>query len=63
MILTINISRIGAVEDVVVIDSSPRRVFDKEAKRALLKWKYRPKIIDGKAVKQTKQTTRLDFKM
>ena len=61
--LTFSISRIGAVEDVVVVESSPQGVFDKAAKKALLRWRYSPKVIDGQMVKQTNQTTRLDFKL
>ena len=46
-----------------VIDAEPKRVFDKEAKRALRKWKYKPKVVDGKAMKQVGLTVRLDFNM
>jgi len=61
--LTFSISRIGAVEDVVVVESSPQGVFDKAAKKALLRWRYTPKVIDGQMVKRANQTTRLDFKL
>lgn len=63
VILSFTINEIGGVEDVDVIEADPRRVFDKEAKRALRKWKYKPKVVDGKAMRQTGLTVQLDFKM
>jgi protein TonB len=38
-------------------------VFDKEAKRALRKWKYKPKVVDGQAQRRPGLTVQLDFKM
>ena len=61
--LSFTINEIGGVEDVTVIEAQPKRVFDKEAKRALRKWKYKPKVEDGKALRQTGLTVQLDFKM
>ncbi len=61
--LSFSINEIGGVEDVTVIEAQPKRVFDKEARRALRKWKYRPKVVDGKALRQTGLTVQLDFKM
>lgn len=61
--LSFTINEIGGVEDVQVTDAQPKRVFDKEAKRALKKWKYKPKVVDGKALKQFGLTVQLDFKM
>lgn len=61
--LSFSINEIGAVEDVEVMDAEPKRIFDKEAKRALRKWKYKPNVVDGKPQKQTGLTVQLDFKM
>ena len=61
--LSFSINEIGGVEDVQVIEAQPKRVFDKEAKRALRKWKYKPNVVDGKPQKQTGLTVQLDFKM
>ncbi|WP_417762145.1 energy transducer TonB [Shewanella sp.] len=61
--LSFTINEIGGVDDVEVINAEPRRIFDREAIRALRKWKYKPKIVDGKAVKQTGMTVQLDFKL
>ncbi|XQW86444.1 energy transducer TonB [Thalassotalea piscium] len=61
--LSFTINEIGGVDDVQVIDADPKRVFDKEAKRALRKWKYKPKVVDGKPQKQAGLTVQLDFRM
>ena len=63
VILSFTINKIGGVEDVTVLEAQPKRVFNKEAKRALRKWKYKPKVVDGKAMKQPGLTVQLDFKM
>lgn len=61
--LSFTINEIGGVEDVNVVEAEPKRIFDKEAKRALRKWKYKPKVVDGKPMRQPGLTVRLDFKM
>lgn len=61
--LSFTINEVGGVEDVEVINAEPRRIFDREAKRALRKWKYKPKIVDGKPVKQFNMKVQLDFKL
>ncbi|UTP71733.1 energy transducer TonB [Alteromonas sp. LMIT006] len=59
--LSFTINEVGGVEDVDVIEADPKRIFDREAKRALRKWKYKPKIVDGKPVKQPGMRVQLDF--
>jgi protein TonB len=63
VILSFSINKIGGVEDVTVIEAKPKRVFDKEAKRALRKWKYKPKVVEGVPLVQTGLQVQLDFKM
>ena len=61
--LSFNISPTGEVIDATVVNSEPKRIFDREALRAIKRWKYRPKIIEGVAQLQTGQTVQLDFKL
>lgn len=61
--LSFTINEVGGVEDVEVLEAEPKRIFDREAKRALRKWKYKPKIVEGKPVKQFNMKVQLDFKL
>lgn len=61
--LQFTINEVGGVEDIVVLDADPKRIFDREARRALSKWKYKPKIVDGKPMRQENMFVQLDFKL
>jgi protein TonB len=61
--LSFTINEVGGVEDVKVIDAEPKRIFNREAQRALRRWKYRPKIVDGVAVRRPGLEVQLDFKL
>ncbi|MBH0035657.1 energy transducer TonB [Pseudoalteromonas sp. NZS71_1] len=61
--LSFSISPTGEVIDPVVINAEPKRTFDREAIKAIKRWKYRPKVIEGVAQLQTGQTVQLDFKL
>jgi len=52
----------GRVISVQIVESKPKGAFDKSVKKALKKWKFRPKTVDGKAVPQTGEL-RLNFKL
>lgn len=52
----------GSVSDPQVIGAEPRRVFDREAIRAILRWKFKPRIVDGQPVSREAEQT-IDFKM
>jgi len=51
------------VIDATVVNAEPKRIFDREALRAIKRWKYRPKVIEGVAQLQTGQTVQLDLKL
>ncbi len=56
------ITESGSVRDPRVIDSDPPRVFDREAIRAILRWKFKPRVVDGTAIsRQAVQT--IDFNL
>ena len=61
--LKFDINELGNVENVTVINAQPKRVFDREAKKALRKWRYNPKVVDGTALKQIGLTVQLDFSL
>ncbi|HEY5624649.1 MAG TPA: energy transducer TonB [Gammaproteobacteria bacterium] len=40
----------GSVADPEVIESRPGRVFDASARNAILRWRFRPRVVNGEAV-------------
>jgi protein TonB len=60
--LTFIVTSDGDVSDVKVVDSQPRREFDREAMRALSQWKFKPRITNGKPVSAAARQ-RLEFKL
>ncbi|MEZ8305005.1 energy transducer TonB [Vibrio splendidus] len=63
VIMSFTIDETGRPVDIQVTDANPRRMFEREAMRALKKWKYQPKVVDGKAIAQVGQTVKLEFKL
>ncbi len=43
VVVSFTISPSGRPQDITVVDANPPRVFEREALRALRKWKYEPK--------------------
>jgi protein TonB len=62
VILEFTIEADGSVSDAVVVESEPRRLFDRNAVRAIYKWKFKPRVVDGKPVAR-RASTRIDFEL
>jgi protein TonB len=60
--LSFTVTADGKVTNVTVVDSSPRGVFDSEAKSALSRMRYKPVLTDGKASAIT-ATLRVTFRL
>jgi protein TonB len=56
------ITETGAVRNPRVIDSKPPRVFDREAIRAILRWKFKPRVVDGEAIAR-RATQTIEFNL
>lgn len=48
--LAFTISRAGAVENLRVLEASPHNVFEREARRAAVRWRFAPRTENGLAV-------------
>jgi len=60
--LEIVINQRGTVDKATVIDALPRRIFNASALRAIKRWRFRPKILNGQAVSRTATQT-IEFKL
>jgi protein TonB len=56
------ITEVGTVKEPRVIDADPPRIFNREALRAILKWKFKPRVVDGVAVER-EATQVIDFSL
>lgn len=58
----ITVNEFGSVSAVTVLNAEPARVFNAAAKKAVKKWKFHPKTVDGKAMPYTATQT-IEFKI
>lgn len=63
VIMSFSIDETGKPFNVEIKETSPKRMFNRDAVRALKQWKYQPKLVEGKAIVQQNQTVRLEFKL
>lgn len=60
VVVEVTIASDGSVRGVVVVESVPARVFDRNVIRAVLKWKFKPRIVNGVPVERKAMQT-LEF--
>ena len=53
VLVEFTITETGAVINPIVIDADPPGIFNRSAMRTIVKWKYKPRIVGGKAVPRT----------
>ncbi|GFD77651.1 hypothetical protein KUL118_05130 [Tenacibaculum sp. KUL118] len=63
VVLSFDITETGATDNVTVVKSQPKGMFDKSAKVALEQWEYKPRIQGGKGVRQTGLLVQLDYQL
>jgi protein TonB len=51
VLLEFTVTELGTVEDVVVIEAEPKGYFERAARRAAMKFKYKPKVINNEAIR------------
>jgi protein TonB len=61
VLVQFDITRIGSVANARVVDASPRGMFEKNALKAIERWRYRPAVMDGQAVERRGLRVRLNF--
>lgn len=63
VILQFDIAKDGTTDNIQVIESFPKQVFNKVSITALKQWTYKPRIQGGQAEKQTGLKVQLDFRL
>ena len=48
VLLRFTVTETGAVADPEVMQAEPPGIFNRAARRAVLRWKYQPQMVDGK---------------
>ncbi|WP_375749384.1 energy transducer TonB [Vibrio sp. HN007] len=61
--LRFTIDRSGKPTDIEVIDAKPARIFNRDAIKALRRWRYQPKMVNGVAHERVGQEVKLEFKI
>lgn len=63
VLLKYDVDASGTLSNISVMDSQPRKIFDREAMRALKKWKFKPALSNGQPVASRGQTVKIEFNM
>jgi periplasmic protein TonB len=63
VILEYTVTKQGTVENPVVIESKPKRIFDKAAIKSALRYKYKPRVVDGKPIEVSGVRTKITFEL
>jgi periplasmic protein TonB len=63
VIVEFTVSKQGSVKDVTVVEANPADIFDQAAIDAALKFKYKPRVVNGEATEVAGVQNRLTFEI
>ena len=63
VLLQFTVTKTGAVKDPVVVEAKPSGIFDRAAINAALKFKYKPKVVNGAAIDVAGVLHRITFEL
>ena len=63
VILEYTVTRQGTVKDPVVIEAKPQGTFDRAAIKSALRYKYKPRVVDGEPIEVAGVRTRITFQL
>ncbi len=63
VLLEFVVTATGAVRDPIVIEAKPPSIFDRAAKNAALKFKYKPKVVNGEPIEVAGVRNRIVFEL
>lgn len=62
-IVEYTVTKLGTVKDPVVIESSPGTIFNNAAIKSALRYKYKPRVVDGKPIAVSGVRTKITFEL
>lgn len=63
VILEFTVTKQGSVRDPVVVEANPEGIFEQAAKDAAMKFKYKPRVVNGEAMEVSGVQNRLTFQI
>ena len=63
VLLEFTVNSTGAVENPVVVEADPPGIFDRAAMQAALKFKYKPKVVNGEPIAVAGVRNRITFEL
>ena len=63
VVLEFTVTKTGAVKDPIVVEAKPPGIFDRAASNAALKFKYKPKVVNGEPIEVPGVRNRLTFEL
>jgi len=63
VLLEFTVTKTGAVENPVIVESDPPGIFDRAAIQAALKFKYKPKVVNGEGIDVPGVQNRITFQL
>lgn len=58
-----DVTEIGTTENIRIVYAEPSSIFNRSVLQAIKRWKYKPKMVDGKAVKSYDLKERISFEL
>lgn len=62
-VVEFTVTELGTVEDAVVIEAEPKGYFERASRRAALKFKYKPKVVNGEPIRVSGVKTQFTFEI
>ena len=63
VIVKYTVTKQGTVKDPVVIEAKPETIFNKAAIKSALRYKYKPRVVDGEPIEVSGVRTRIEFEI
>jgi len=63
VVLEFTVTKTGAVKDPIVVEAKPPGIFDRAASNAALKFKYKPKVVNGEPIEVPGVRNRITFEL